>query len=745
MRTAAGIDAPLAIGERPGEAVGEAGPERAWRILVVDDDREVHAATEFALSGANILGRPLEFLHAYSAAEAEQILRAARDIAVVLLDVVMERADAGLELVRTIRGTLGNADVRVILRTGQPGYAPEIDAVREYDINDYKTKAELSRGRLYTALTTAIRSYDQIHALNRNRRGLDLVIGASRTLMARQGIRDFTAATLIQMSELLGGAIEGFICSHPSGQEPEMAQVFAANGRFTVLHDQPVSALADARARQAMAGTLRARRSAFADDSATLYIRGKMGPDIGVHLRTGRALDEIERRLLDVYCANISVALGNVYLVELLQDQAKNDQLLRLPNRLAFIQIVDLARQAGLGSQTVALLDIDHFSQINAALGHGYGDSLLVAVKERLVASLPAACRLARIGEDTFAVLGADQLLQPPMLFEPFRSPFIVEGGEYTVSVSIGLARLSDVDGDGSDALKAANIALKQSKEHARGEYCYFTRSMEYETRSRVKLMQDLCVAFQRDRLFMVYQPQFNLATRRIVGVEALLRWRAENGEFVPPDQFIPIAERSGVIIALGAWVMRTACHAQTAFQRALGVDLRVAVNVSVPQFRHPDFLANLDAILAQTRCLGEHLELEITESVAMLDPDFIIRLLAELKRRKITIAIDDFGTGFSSLSYLARLSVDRLKIDRSFVGQLMQNDNNRRIAETVVALGRGLDLTIVAEGIETEEQVDALARMGCQEGQGFLFARPLLPDDLVAFVRNHRAGEPAR
>lgn len=709
--------------------------ERTWRILIVDDDADVHHATEFALANTPILGRPLQFLHANSAQQAEQLLRTEANIAVILLDVVMESDDAGLKLVRTIREDLGITEARIILRTGQPGYAPEIDAIRDYDINDYKTKSELSRNRLYTALTAAVRSFDQIHTINASRRGLDMIVRASGQLMARRGSREFAAGIIMQISALLGLEPEGIVCVHEVGDDSGQTRIIAAAGAFSEYIDQSLSTLDQPRVANALKQALRERRSLYTEQWTTLLFSSDSGHDMAAYLETNQHVDENNRRLLEVFCSNISVSFDNVMLFGRLTDHAYNDQLLRIPNRLAFIQQADHALTRDQTAKTMALVDIDHFSNFNDALGHQYGDALLKSVTARLRAELPADCILARVAVDTFGVFGRDEQVNPDSLLAAFKHPFTVENAGRIITATLGLVRMSEVDGEAGDTLKAANIALKRAKQNARGQYCYFTREMEFETRSRVKLLQDLHVAFDCDRLFVVYQPQINLSTGQVVGVEALLRWRNDDGQFIPPDQFIPVAENSGLIIALGAWVMRMACAEQCRLLRTGVRRLRMAVNVSVVQFRHPAFMSTLSDIIAETGIDPAHLELEITESVAMLEADFMVGMLLQLKQRGLTIAVDDFGTGFSSLSYLERLKVDRLKIDRSFVSQMTQTDSSRRIVETIVQLGRSLNLDVIAEGVESEHEAAALKRMGCHEAQGYLYAKPLLTTDLQSFL----------
>ena len=700
--------------------------ESVWKVLIVDDDEDVHQATKFALANTPILQRDLLFLHAHSASQAIELLKSESDIAVILLDVVMESEDAGLKLVRIIREDLDITEARIILRTGQPGYAPEIDAIRDYDINDYKTKSELSRNRLYTALTAAIRSYKQIHMINSSRRGLDMVIRASGQLMLRQGVREFAAGVITQISALLGLSPEGVVCACEQSIPNSQQLIIAAAGNLIHLIEKPLDQLEDRRIANALSRVLAERRNLFDRHSTTLFFSGQSNYDIAAHIETGHELNDLDRQLLGVFCANITLTLDNVMLLSQLKDHAYNDQLLHIPNRLAFIQAIDRMLAGQRLTESVALIDIDNFSELNAALGHKHGDRLLHAVSDRLRSTLSPDSMIARIGGDVFGVLGSAQSVSPDLLQAAFVAPFVIEDVDHNISATIGLTLLGEIDGNGSDAIKAAGIALNRAKHGSRGTVCHFNRDMETETRLRVGLLQDLRRAFEHERFYVVYHPQISLSTGQIVGVEALLRWRTDDGRFISPAEFIPLAENSGLIIGMGEWVMRTACHALKRLERAGAHNLRMAVNVSVMQFRQRGFLETVDEIIAESGICAKQLELEVTESVAMLEADFIAEQLNQLRLRTIGVAVDDFGTGFSSLSYLEQLKVDRLKIDRSFVSQMSNSEGSLRIVETIVQLGHSLQLEVIAEGVEDAYQAEALRRMGCHEAQGFLYAKPL-------------------
>ncbi|ALK97159.1 hypothetical protein AB595_15935 [Massilia sp. WF1] len=712
-------------------------PGGAWRVMIVDDDADVHSTTSFALGSLEVHGRRIEFLHAYSAAEARTLLEREVDVAVVLLDVVMEEADAGLHLVRHIRETLGRHDLRIILRTGQPGYAPEMDAIRGYDINDYRTKSELTRTKLYTSVASAIRAYEQIHALEASRRGLAEVVRANAELMALRSIGAMADGILREAARLIGQPAPGLMCSCLGGMQAAAWQVLAASGSCTALAPTGMLAAAGDGAASAIRQTLLGQRHVFGERHLTLYFGGKAHCDFAAWIELERPLEPMRRGLLELFASNIAVGLDNVALLTDLQRAAFYDPLTGLPNRTRLVELIDdgLACSAGTADEVLCLVDLDHFAEINDALGHQFGDALLVAVAQRLRTRLHPRLQLGRIGSDIFCVLGDAAEVDPEALRALFAASFSIEGQDLQVSSTLGLVRLREHDGSGADALKDADIALKRAKSRQRGGHFYFSRGMGVEIRERVRLMHALRSGFARGELFLAYQPQVELAALRPFGAEALLRWRTEDGRQVGPDRFIPIAESSGLIIEIGAWVLRQACAELMRLRAAGYLDFTMSVNVSQVQFRHPGFLDMLRAALAESGAPPERIELEITESMAMEEPDLLIERLAAIKRTGVSIAIDDFGTGFSSLSYLQRLQVDRLKIDRAFVTEITGSARGSSIAEMVIELGRNLGLSIIAEGVEDERQAQILQALGCPLAQGFLFSRPLSPEALLEWL----------
>lgn len=716
-------------------------------MLIVDDDTDVHKATELAMQGLLVEGQPLAFLHAKSAAEARSLLGHESDIAVVLLDVVMESDDAGLQLVRHIREELRQRAVRIVLRTGQPGYAPEIETVQAYDINDYKTKSELTRTRLYTVLTAAIRSYRQIRALEANRQGLEMIVEASTELGRQHGLHRFAEGVVTQLCALLGTLPEGLVCvqapGYSTGDPNGDARVIAAAGQYSSLINRPLHAVPVGKIRDLLARCLAVGHNLYEAGCTVLFFGLPSGRAMAALVEVQRELDELDRQLLRAFCSNIAVGFENVMLYTQLTDQAYNDPLLQLPNRTRFIELLEHNLKSPEGI-TLALIDLDDFADVNDAFGHRFGDQVLQAVSQRLAQRLGFNTAMARISSNAFGLLGPDEMVNGHRIGTVFEDPFTVAGERLQLSATTGLVRLAQSRALGSELLLDAQIALKRAKAGNRGASQYFSPEMGIDARERFKLLKGLRASFEERRLFVVYQPQVELTTQRVVAAEALLRWRTDEGKYVPPDQFIPLAEQSGLIVPIGEFVLRTACRQVRQLRDAGYTEFRIAVNISLAQFRHPAFIDTVRRALADADVPGDALELEITESMAMEEVSAVLRVLAEIRGTGASVAIDDFGTGFSSLSQLRRLDVERLKIDRAFVREAQSSAAGATIAQMVVNLGCSLGMRVVAEGIETEEQRQHLLALGCHEGQGWLFARPMPADELERWLAAPKPWETA-
>lgn len=712
-----------------------------WRILVVDSDPEVHAATLAALQGQTLFERSLVFLHAHSCEEARSLLRTEHDLAMVILDVVSQRARSGLALVDFIRHSAGLRNTRIVLRTGQPGQVPDLETLLRYDINDYRTKAELTPDRLLAMVVTAVRSYQQLCAVDASRVSLELIVRSSAALLETKDAYEFACAVLTQLAALLHVERAGLVCVQ-RGESRRDYHVLAAAGRFSALVGLPLDLLPQGPELDLMLTCIDQRCNAYGETGGlALHIGHQDEQDFVVFMDVPGNHGGLEPQLLDVLCANLSTLLHNRGLLGRLHESAYHDPLVNLPNRAHFIDEVNDCARHGATDYVLALIDIDDFSATNEVMGHRFGDRLLEKVARCLEGSLPAGVLLARLGADTFGVLGSLRQVSPKRLLDCVRQPLNIDGVPHKVSLTCGYVLLPDEPQAGADLVKDATIALKRAKRDHRGQDLQYAAQMGMEARARALLRSELREAIDQQQLFLVYQPQLNLATHQLVGLEALLRWRTADGSFVPPDQFIPVAEHSGLIVGLGQWVLATACATMRELLDTGTAPQRMAVNVSTVQLQDPGFFDMVCTALQSSGLQGRHLELEITESVAVLPTQFLERTLSALRATGISIAIDDFGTGYSSLSYLERLPLDRIKIDRSFVRQLGE-PRGARIAEMVAQLGHKLGLNVLAEGIEDTGVWHVLLAMGCQEGQGFHIAMPMERPALIEWLK--RRTEPA-
>ncbi|WP_043004269.1 putative bifunctional diguanylate cyclase/phosphodiesterase [Comamonas testosteroni] len=681
--------------------------------------------------------RPLLFLHAFSDDEARQLLREG-ELAVVMLDLASQQADARLELADFIRHTAALRNTRIILLSGQPGQEPGLDALIEHDISDCRLKAELTADRLRVVVATAIRSYKQLCAADTSRGGLEHVLRSSASLLEIKDCYEFASGVLIQLAALLKVAQVGVVCAQELANPDGCYFVQAATGRFSELIGRPLELLPLTPELGLLRKSVEGRCNVYGDSGGlALHIGHDDGQNFVVFIDVPRHHAVLHPQLLDVFCANLSTLLHNRGLLGRLKESAYHDPLVNLPNRAHFVEAVDECARQGLHDYILALIDIDDFSATNDLMGHLFGDRLLERVARCLEDVLPGDVLLARLGADTFGVLGATGQVQPRRLLECVRQPLSIDGVPYKVSLTCGYVLLPQEFRAGADLVKDATIALKRAKRDHRGQELRYSDQMGAEARSRALLLSELREAIENRELFLVYQPQLNLVTRSVGGIEALLRWRTEDGRFVPPDKFIPVAEHSGLIVALGQWVLMAACAAMRELLDAGVAPQRIAVNVSTVQLQDPGFLEIVCAALASSGLRGDHLELEITESVAALPTDLLKSTLSALRAEGVSIAIDDFGTGYSSLSYLEQLPLDRIKIDRSFVCQLGEPDG-ARIAEMVVQLGRKLGLSVLAEGIEDATVCQALLAMDCYEGQGYYIAKPMDKDVLLAWLQAH-------
>jgi diguanylate cyclase (GGDEF)-like protein/PAS domain S-box-containing protein len=444
-------------------------------------------------------------------------------------------------------------------------------------------------------------------------------------------------------------------------------------------------------------------------------------------------------------------------LTEYVNHLAHHDQLTGLPNR---VLLDDRMRQAIQRAKrnhckvAVLMVDIDHFKRINDSLGHAAGDSLLDVVAKKLCSAVRQTDTVARMGGDEFVIVMPEFRDQKDAercaeaILQKVATPTMLGTREVNMTVSVGLCIFPDCARDAESLLKNADAAMYEAKESGRNTYHVFNEGMVEATADKLEFEQDLRHALINGELSLNYQPQVSCITGEVIGMEALLRWTHPKRGNVPPAQFIPLAEATGLIVPMGEWAVRTACHEGKEMQDSMRRELVIAVNLSPRQFRQKNLPALVELALRESGLPARSLEIEITEQTLMTNSEATKQTLIALRKLGVKIAIDDFGTGFSSFSYLLQYEVDRLKIDRSFVNRSAEDPTAAAIVRAIISMAHGLNLKVVAEGVETNDQLNFLLRRRCDEAQGFYFAKPVpmgMMGEATRLIAAQRAADPMR
>jgi diguanylate cyclase (GGDEF)-like protein/PAS domain S-box-containing protein len=895
MKTASGEQSREGASKAPGAAPAAGGaaaehPQlsgaapRPWKVAVVDDEKAVHAVTRLVLRDFRFKNRPLEILSEYSGAGAKRLMREHPDIAVLVLDVVMEAGDAGLGVVKYVREELNNSLVRIMLRTGQPGEAPEHQVISDYDINDYKEKSHLTASKLKSALTTALRTYDDL--LGARRQGasgeaLDEIVKRRTSELAadndalRSQMEDRmqvlealrrNEALLAEAQRIAGvGAFEWSVASgeiacsdqarsilglapraaprklddllaavpdedrarvraalraalqpnasyrfehrvlRPDGAQRVVLQQGEALGESAgkpqrvigIVHDiterrggnEDLRQLAAAIEQTADAVMITDRRgvieyvnaaftrmTGFARQEALgqtprilksekqpeiLYrrmwnaiLRGEVFSDVFVNRRKdGSAYYEAktvtpqrnEAGEVTHFISTGRDVTESMLIQGRVEQHAHQDALTGLPNRVLLADRLEQALARARWTKrhvAVLLLDVDRFKAVNDNYGHDVGDLLLRGVAQRLTGCVRDGDTVARLGGDEFAVILNDVASRDDVaqlahkIFDSMRDAFTVGGRELSVTASIGVS-LYPGDGDtGPLLLKRADAALYRAKAGGRNGYQFYTEH-EAKTLKKRGVEAQLKRALERDEFLLAYQPQVDLSSGAIRGMEALVRWRRPSGQIVAPLEFIPLLEETGMIVEVGEWVLRNACQAMRALRDAGEAPGRIAVNISLREIRQAGFAGRVEQALDESDLAPELLELELSEAVLGEDVRSTVATLEALHALGVRLAVDGFGAGYSSIHYLRRLPFDALKIDRSFVREVPADGEDAAIVKAIISVAHSIDLETVAEGIERDDQLRFVGDLGCHAAQGHLFSAPL-PAPLVGpFLRS--------
>ncbi len=426
-----------------------------------------------------------------------------------------------------------------------------------------------------------------------------------------------------------------------------------------------------------------------------------------------------------------------------------HDALTQLPNRTLFQEKTRIAikrAQRGASAFGVLFVKLDRLNAVNTSLGYAAGDVLLTEVAQRLGTLVHEPDTLARVGPDVFALLLEDissahkLIIVADQILELLAPRFVVSGQDIHLSANIGISCHPQDGVEEQGLLKNADAALQRAIEMGAGNYCFHSEELSAIALETLTLSNQLHLALERREFCLNYQPRVDFATGKITGVEALLRWRHTELGMIPPSKFIPIAEQSALIERIGEWVLNTACAQQKTWHEA-GIPLpRMAVNLSARQLMQPDLAQRITEILKHNRLEAKFLEVEITESMLMKEPLKAVHILQSLRNAGVAVALDDFGTGYSSLGYLRQFPLDYMKIDQSFVRGLPGNKDDLAITKTVIALAKNLGLKVIAEGVETPEQLECLKQFLCEEYQGYFFSKPLPSEEMEGLLRSNLA-----
>lgn len=584
---------------------------------------------------------------------------------------------------------------------------------------------------MITSLVTAIRSYEQVCQLEFQSRALNNILLASKAILGFTDIKAFTMAVLKQLSFILDCEPHGLLCG--SIEDDDRVFVLGGGAEYNDVIGQRIEQLDNGRIILQVKNCLAQGEHQHTELDSTYLLKSK-NRQAAIYLETNQTPSPSQLQFAEIFLTNVSVGLDNVRLFNRLCDAAYKDILTGLPNRNDFINKVERFYQPGKTDYVFLLIDVAHFSDINNGLGQEIGNLLLNAIVERLQQEYPKAELLSRIGADVFGLILPKQRYDLEQLREHLSLPFTAGEHILPINFKIGLCLQGDFQKAGIETLKLAYIALNQAKKNSSEMVVTYTPEMEEQMAWRLGIIRQLRQDFEQRKLEVWFQPQLDLNTLEIIGCEALLRWPSGNGQYISPAIFVPLAEDAGLIVEIGQWVLEQACLQQKRLEQ-LGFNISVAVNVSVPQFKVKGYAQQVKDTLIKYEVKPQFIELEVTESVVMDELSNVITTLEELKAFGIEIAIDDFGTGFSSLSYLQKLPLDRLKIDRAFIKDL-PGKGCEAIAALIISLGARLGLKTIAEGVETQAQADYLLELGCDEVQGFMYAKPMPENELITYLQ---------
>lgn len=724
-----------------------------WKILVVDDDEDVHLATKFALKNVVIQSQTLELIHCYSVAQTLEQLKSHQNVAVALIDVVMESSDSGLRLIEEIRDHDEYANMRIVLRTGQPGYAPELEVITQYDINAYTNKSELTKTRLLSTLITAIRSYQQLEIIHRSRQGLEIIVKSTADLFNRPNLRMLAQGILTQLMGFMGRNAHGFVSLYePSIQvvDDKYFQQLDSLQHYKVLvatelYEHYIGKTLENSELENFSKIFEAASSSDLVDSAQkefgLRFVSRQGTRLFVFVDSWKEPFPNFISLLKIFSNNISVVFDNLTLIERLDSLAFEDPVFHLPNRNAF-EIEYLSLQERNVDFLFLRVRLESLDRHIGALGPSITDRAIENIKESFDKHL--AIRPFFIGFDG----KSDFLILAPADFNPqdinniVQAKISFEDVELQMTVRIALVYpLPSMSPQNALRSSIATILQYQGR-ITNSNILEYSAEMSDQIAQRLALNSSLKNAIDQEQGIEVYfQPKVTLPDRKIVGAEALCRWR-HDGKAVAPDIFIALAEQSGLINKLTDLVIRLVGRF-VSDRTAQGLQTPpIAINLSIYDLRLDDSANRLHRKFLDAGLSSSTLELEVTESCMIDDTYVVVKQLQRLRGYGYRIALDDFGTGYSSLGRLNSLPIDYVKMDKVFIDELSLATVRASIVSLALSISSTMGFEVISEGVETAEQEEALISIGCHMCQGYLYSQPLPASQFNEFLGGPKGSE---
>ena len=710
-----------------------------WVIGIIDDEPQVHEVTRLALRDTIIYGRPIEFVSAYSAKEGEELIKKTPDMALVLLDVVMETDDAGLLLVDRIRNVLGNQLLQIILRTGQAGYAPEEEVIVLYEINSYKTKNELTRSKLFTTIATGLRSFQQLQVIEKSRTGLRAVIESSATLMRERSVFEFSNGVLNQIDALFDLSADSLFCvsQRPArgpfsiSTEGEGYYIVAANQKYKKYFGENIEDLqCEIPIVKLVMKCLKEKVNQFHNDFSMLYLSTPSGWEGVITAENSINLQEADQEILQIFCMNVALGLENAKFFTHLNKAAFNDELTDLYNRSGLIEEGQHYVQKHGEDCAIFILDIDYFHHVVTSMGYEFGSAILLKMASLITQVFGDDAVISRLHADVFAVLTKETQLGVNEVALQCSRPLMVENQSIRMGMTVGHSIVNFGQSvDIAKTLKQAELALNVAKDKKRGAGETFNEAYEIESRNSMALLSDLRLGLDNKELFLHFQPKVNAFTRCIVGYEALIRWNHPKKGLIPPGVFIPAVEKSGMNYEFDLYVANCLCEVLT---KNPTINVPISFNISANSLNHESFVFELKQVFQKLEVDLNKVEIEVTEN-ALINSEKAISRLNELQSSGFHICLDDFGAGFSSLSYLLKLPVSTIKIDRAFVADIALNEQSLTLIEGIVGIIKKLNKNIVIEGVENEQQLTIIKTLDVDIIQGFYFYRPLPLSEILS------------